>query len=437
MVRFEDLRIFVSAADHGSFSAARELDLTPAVASAALKRLELTLETRLFVRSTRSLRLTADGERYLEYARSAIATLDAGRNALARDKTAISGTLSISVPSDLGRNVLLPWLDEFQRRHPRVGFQVRISDRLADLFRQPVDLAVRYGTPADSSLVALPLSESNRRVVCASPAYLARHGTPQAPADLRRHNCLSFVLGESLHDRWTFERDGVSQTVPVRATASATTANWCAAGRWPVAAWPINRATTCWKTCAPGGWCSCSATIWASLRRFTCCACTACCCRRRSSACAPAYRSASPRSRQAERGPPDGAHQARGAPDGALPGIRLQAAAWRAGGWRRGCARPSGSGAPAGRAFGSGGFARGGGTVGGAALAGGRAGLARERLGRCGAGVFFLQRAGGARPAARFRLAVASGLQVLFGLALDCRAGMLGRGQLDAGAARL
>ena len=181
MVRFEDLRIFVSAADHGSFSAAaRELDLTPAVASAALKRLELTLETRLFVRSTRSLRLTADGERYLEYARSAIATLDAGRNALARDKTAISGTLSISVPSDLGRNVLLPWLDEFQRRHPRVGFQVRISDRLADLFRQPVDLAVRYGTPADSSLVALPLSESNRRVVCASPAYLARHGTPQA-----------------------------------------------------------------------------------------------------------------------------------------------------------------------------------------------------------------------------------------------------------------
>ena len=92
MVRFEDLRIFVSAADHGSFSAAaRELDLTPAVASAALKRLELTLETRLFVRSTRSLRLTADGERYLEYARSAIATLDAGRNALARDKTAISG----------------------------------------------------------------------------------------------------------------------------------------------------------------------------------------------------------------------------------------------------------------------------------------------------------------------------------------------------------
>lgn len=217
MVRFEDLRIFVSAADHGSFSAAaRELDLTPAVASAALKRLELTLETRLFVRSTRSLRLTSDGERYLEYARSAISTLEAGKNAMARDKTAISGTLSVSIPSDLGRNVLLPWLDDFQHQHPRVSFQVRISDRLADLYRQPVDIAIRYGTPNDSALVALPLAERNRRVVCASPAYLARHGVPQAPADLRRHNCLSFVLGETLHDRWTFDREGTSTTVPVK-----------------------------------------------------------------------------------------------------------------------------------------------------------------------------------------------------------------------------
>jgi DNA-binding transcriptional LysR family regulator len=218
MVRFEDLKIFLAAADQGSFSAAaRELDLTPAAASAALKRLEQALEARLFVRSTRSLRLTGDGERYLEYARSAISTLEAGKNAVARSKTEISGTLSVSIPSDLGRHVLLPWLDEFQERHPRVAFQVRISDRLADLYRQPVDLAVRYGTPTDTGLVALPLAERNHRVVCASPAYFARHGMPQAPADLRRHNCLSFVLGETLHDRWTFLRaDGSTLTVPVK-----------------------------------------------------------------------------------------------------------------------------------------------------------------------------------------------------------------------------
>ena len=185
MVRFEDLRIFVAAADHGSFSAAaRELDLTPAVASAALKRLELSLETRLFVRSTRSLRLTGDGERYLEYARAALSSLQAGQSALARDKTAISGTLSVAIPSDL--------------------------------YRQPVDIALRYGTPGDSGLVALPLSEHNRRVVCASPAYFARHGMPRTPADLRRHNCLCFVLGESLHDRWAFEHEGGALTVPVK-----------------------------------------------------------------------------------------------------------------------------------------------------------------------------------------------------------------------------
>ena len=117
MVRFEDLKIFVAASDLGSFSAAaRELDLTPAVASAALKRLEEALETRLFVRSTRSLRLTSDGERYLEYARSAISTLEAGKNAMARDKTDIAGTLSVSIPSDLGRHV------EWLRRDAELGF---------------------------------------------------------------------------------------------------------------------------------------------------------------------------------------------------------------------------------------------------------------------------------------------------------------------------
>lgn len=217
MVRFEDLRIFMAAAAQGSFSAAaRELDLTPAVASAALKRLEQALDARLFVRSTRSLRLTNDGERYLEHARSALSALEAGRNAVARNKTDISGTLSVSIPSDLGRHVLLPWLDEFQERHPRVNFQVRISDRLADLYRQPVDIAVRYGTPNDSGLVALPLAEHNRRVVCASPAYLARHGVPRVPEDLRRHNCLSFVLGETLHDRWAFLHQGAVLNVPVK-----------------------------------------------------------------------------------------------------------------------------------------------------------------------------------------------------------------------------
>lgn len=216
MVRIEDLLVFVRASENGSFSAAaRELDLTPAVASAALKRLEAELQTRLFVRSTRSLRLTSDGERYLEHARSALTALEAGRDAIAQDKQRISGTLSISMPSDLGRNLLTGWLDDFQREHPAVGFQIRISDRLADFYRQPVDIALRYGAPEDSSLVALPLEPTNRRVLVASPDYLARHPAPQTPAQLRQHNCLRFLLSDTVHERWRFSQGDTDYTVAV------------------------------------------------------------------------------------------------------------------------------------------------------------------------------------------------------------------------------
>ncbi|MBV8657447.1 MAG: LysR family transcriptional regulator [Burkholderiales bacterium] len=216
MIRFDDLQVFVSAADCGSLSAAaRELDLTPAVASAALKRLEKELGTLLLVRSTRSLRLTVDGERYLVHARSSLAALTAGRDVLAADKAAITGNLTVSLPSDLGRHVLLPWLDVFQTQHPALALQLRVSDRIADLYRQPVDVALRYGVPADSGLVALPLVADNRRVLCASPAYLAQHGEPATPTDLRRHNCLRLVLGDQIHSRWSFLREAETHVVTV------------------------------------------------------------------------------------------------------------------------------------------------------------------------------------------------------------------------------
>ncbi|MHC1478687.1 LysR family transcriptional regulator [Frateuria aurantia] len=205
MIRLDDLQIFVTAADHGSLSAAaRQLDITPAVASAGLKRLESALGTRLLARSTRSLRLTADGERYIEHARTVLEQLDAGQQALAHGRSSIGGTVALSVPSDLGRHALREWLDAFQSRHPQVSLQVRIGDHVTDMFRAPVALAIRYGVPEDSSLVALPLAPDNRRVLCASPAYFARHGRPQRPADLAQHNCLRFALSDSLHDRWTF-----------------------------------------------------------------------------------------------------------------------------------------------------------------------------------------------------------------------------------------
>ncbi|AHV91720.1 LysR family transcriptional regulator [Bordetella holmesii] len=214
--RVEDLRIFVSAAAAGSFSAAaRELGLTPAVASAAVKRLEGALGVRLFVRSTRSLRLTVEGERYRDHAHAALAALAAGRGSVQRDRHSISGKLSLSMPSDLGRHMLLPWLDDFQREHAGIRLQIRISDRLTDLHRQGVDIAIRYGDPGDSTMIALPLAPDNRRVLCAAPEYFARRGMPRVPEDLHNHNCLTFMLSDAPHDRWRFERDGKHTDVAV------------------------------------------------------------------------------------------------------------------------------------------------------------------------------------------------------------------------------
>ncbi|CAN1596531.1 LysR family transcriptional regulator [Pseudomonas sp. B21-028] len=216
MLRFDDLQLFVRAADLGSLSAAaRVMDLSAAVASAALKRIEQHLGARLLARSTRSLRLTAEGESFLEYARAALGSLDEGRRLLTRGQDQVSGVLQLSAPSDLGRNLLLPWLDDFQREHPRLTVRLLLGDRIADLFKQPVDIALRYGEPEDSSLVALPVAADNRRVLCASPDYLARHGEPLQLEQLAQHNCLLYMLGTRVHDRWCFH-DGkreVSLTV--------------------------------------------------------------------------------------------------------------------------------------------------------------------------------------------------------------------------------
>jgi DNA-binding transcriptional LysR family regulator len=217
LLRLEDLNVFVRAADSGSLSAAaRDLGVAPAVASTAIKRLERTLDTPLFIRSTRSLRLTREGERYLQHVREVLRLLADGQAEISRDKAALGGTLHIAAPSDFGRNVLLEWLDEFQLAHPKLAMRLRFSDRVTDMYRQPVDLAIRYGLPEDSNLIALPLAAANRRVLCASPAYLARHGPPASIDALRQHNCLLFMLGDQVHNRWRFHRGRDTVEVAVK-----------------------------------------------------------------------------------------------------------------------------------------------------------------------------------------------------------------------------
>ena len=211
-----DVEIFVLAAESGSLSAAaRTLELSPAVASAGLKRLEAELGVVLLLRSTRSLRLTAAGERFLPAARLALGGLKDAIEEMSTGHQVIRDHLQISMPSDLGRNQMLGWLDRFQCRYPDVSLRIQLSDRLADIYRQPVDIAIRYGRLADSGLVALPLLPDNRRVLCAAPAYLARAGNPASPTDLARHNCLRYQLADDVHEQWHFfrEREEISVAV--------------------------------------------------------------------------------------------------------------------------------------------------------------------------------------------------------------------------------
>jgi len=204
--RIDDLAVFLHTVEAGSFSAAaRQLNLAPAVASASVKRLEEQLGMRLFERTTRRLRLSEAGERYLPHARAAFHALRDAEQALEADANTLTGTLRLTLPSNLARSHLLDWLEDYLARQPGIRMELQVSDRVADLYQQPIDLAVRYGIPEDSSFVALPLAPDNRRVLCASPEYLSRHGEPQSVQDLSQHNCLCFRLGESLHDRWHFE----------------------------------------------------------------------------------------------------------------------------------------------------------------------------------------------------------------------------------------
>jgi len=234
MVRFDDLQLFVRTAALGSFSrAAREVDLLPGQVAAAIARLERELDLRLFVRTTRSLRLTAEGAQYLPYAQEGLAALREGQARVQGEAAELAGTLQVAAPSDLGRNVLLPWLTAFRRAHPRLQLHLQLSDQVADVFRDPVDIAFRLGRFDNASYVALPLLAGNRRVLVASPSYLQAHPAPDSLDALKDHACLLYQLGGRTHDRWSFEQDGRRSVVAVRGAMLCDDAD--VVRRWAVA----------------------------------------------------------------------------------------------------------------------------------------------------------------------------------------------------------
>lgn len=229
-----DLQVLVQTARGGTLTAAaRALGITPAAASATLKRLEAQVGARLFERSTRAMRLTPQGQTLLDYASRAFELLAEGESLVSADRGALVGTVRVAAPSDLTRRVLLPWFDEFLALHPGVQLALSVGDQPLDVMRDEVDLALRYGLLADSRLVARRLADG-RPVLCASPDYLRRYPAPQVPQDLLQHNCLTFHRGGRRQRVWRFVRDGQWTEVRVDGDRSADDASlareWALAG---------------------------------------------------------------------------------------------------------------------------------------------------------------------------------------------------------------
>ncbi|OLL29809.1 LysR family transcriptional regulator [Burkholderia sp. SRS-W-2-2016] len=234
-----DIRLFVEAAQQGSLSAAgRKMGLTPAAASARLAKLEANLKARLFERTTRQLRLTDEGRLYLNCCRQALQSLDDAEAALQAGQGVVRGKVRISTTSDFGRNLLLHWLDDFNALYPEVTFALTLSDSLANLVQEDIDLAIRFGVPQDSSLVARWLAP-NRRVLCASPDYIARKGEPKDPQDLARFDCIVLSTASGPANEWRFTRGDEVQHYTVPLDTSRETNDGAVAREWALRGYGI------------------------------------------------------------------------------------------------------------------------------------------------------------------------------------------------------
>ena len=215
--RIGDLGLFLRVLDLGSISAAaRSLDLSPAVASQRLKRLERALGVRLLHRTTRRLHPTPEGAALAEQGRELVEDLEALTSGLRRSAAEVTGTLRVTTPASFGRLYVSPLLPEFLAAHPQLRVCIDLSDRALDLVGTGFDLAIRIGVLDDSTLVARKLA-ANHRVLCAAPGYLRRHGEPRTPGDLERHECILLAGSRGPQDTWRLrDRDGRETAVRVR-----------------------------------------------------------------------------------------------------------------------------------------------------------------------------------------------------------------------------
>src|SRR5437868_4641316 len=186
-----EMSVFSRVVATGSLSsAARELGLSAAMISRRLSALEARLGVRLLNRTTRSLRLTDEGASYFDTCSRLLAEIDEAEAAVAAGSVEPRGALKVAIPASFGNRHIAPLVPRFAERYPKVQLALSLSDRTINVIEEGFDLAIRIAHLEDSSLAARKLAP-NRRVVCASPEYLRRYGTPRTPEDLARHNCLT------------------------------------------------------------------------------------------------------------------------------------------------------------------------------------------------------------------------------------------------------
>ena len=219
MDRFDSMALLVAVAEAGSLSAAgRRLGLPLTTVSRRISDLESRLGARLLVRSSRKVELTEAGAAYLSATRRILADLAEAEATASGAYQAVRGEVTVTAPVVFGRLHVLPLISQFLRAWPEVEIRLILSDRVAHLADDHVDLAVRIGNLPDSSMKAVKVGEA-RRVTVASPAYLETAGRPETPAELARHSCIAFS-GLGLADRWEFR----NETVPLRPRLTVTTA---------------------------------------------------------------------------------------------------------------------------------------------------------------------------------------------------------------------
>ncbi|PSU95655.1 LysR family transcriptional regulator [Photobacterium kishitanii] len=230
----QDLEVILKVAEFRSITlAATHLDMRIATASAAVKRVEASLGVELFIRTTRQLRLSPAGEHYIPQCEQAMLILKSAKQNVREDLGIIDGEIRIALSSDLGRNIVIPWLDDFLEQHPKVSLRASISDRNIDFYHDSVDMALRYGSPSEANVYGFKIC-TVPRVLCASPEYLEKRGTPLTVEDLGDHNALLYQLDRLIHDEWVFTNNGSLNKIKLKGNRASDDADlvrrWCVAG---------------------------------------------------------------------------------------------------------------------------------------------------------------------------------------------------------------